>query len=271
MSKHILESSFINKIKEICDLMYDKGWNERNGGNISYILDDDEIKPYMDYLNQDGEEIKLNVKIPKLKKKYLLVTGTGKYLKNVSKDPAKNLGIIKISDDGKSYKIVWGLKESRPTSELPTHLLCHNARLEQDSKHKLIIHNHATNIEAMSFVEELSDKEVTKALWKIQTESIVVFPEGIGILPWMLCGTDEIGYATAKKMKDYRLVIWAHHGILGSGRDFDEVYGLIETAEKSAELYLKVKPFEIKQEIKDSELIELAEYFKVDYNKAFFE
>ena len=33
-------------------------------------------------------------------------------------------------------------------------------------------------------------------------------------------------------MKESRLVLWPQHGIYGAGRDMDEVFGLIETAEK---------------------------------------
>ena len=46
--------------------------------------------------------------------------------------------------------------------------------------------------------------------------------------------TNEIGQATAEKMKTARLVVWAQHGIYGAGKDLDETFGLIETAEKAA-------------------------------------
>lgn len=52
------------------------------------------------------------------------------------------------------------------------------------------------------------------------------------------CGTNEIGEATAEKMKKYRLVVWTNHGIYGVGKDIDEAFGLIETVEKTAQLYM---------------------------------
>jgi rhamnulose-1-phosphate aldolase len=54
----------------------------------------------------------------------------------------------------------------------------------------------------------------------------------------MVCGTEEIGIATAEKMKEHRLVIWTNHGIYGTGRDLDEAFGLIETVEKTAQIYV---------------------------------
>lgn len=254
------------EMRKICELMYQKGWNERNGGNVSYILNDDEIKEYIDIFT-DNRKIELESPKINLANKYILVTGTGKYFKNIFEYPEENLGIIKISEDGKTYTISWGLIDAKPTSELSTHLMCHEIRLKKDIEHKVIIHNHATNIEAMSFVEELKDKSFTKMLWKMQTESIVVFPEGVGVIPWMVCGSDIIGNATAKKMEKYRLVVWAHHGIFGAGRSFDEAFGLIETAEKAAEIYIKIANLNIKQTITDNELKLLAETFKVNYNE----
>lgn len=85
------------------------------------------------------------------------------------------------------------------------------------------------------------------------------------------CGSDLIGKATAEKMSEYRLVVWAHHGILGAGRNFDETFGLIETAEKAAEIFIKIAGKEIKQTITDDELIILAKEFNVNYNRKFLD
>jgi rhamnulose-1-phosphate aldolase len=54
----------------------------------------------------------------------------------------------------------------------------------------------------------------------------------------MICGTNEIGEATAEKMKKFRLVVWTNHGIYGTGKNMDEAFGLIETVEKTAQIYM---------------------------------
>ena len=81
----------------------------------------------------------------------------------------------------------------------------------------------------MTYVHDLDERAFTRTLWQMCTECVVVFPDGVNVLPWMLCGTNEIGEATAEKMKTARLVVWAQHGIYGAGRDLDETFGLIET------------------------------------------
>ena len=105
----------------------------------------------------------------------------------------------------------------------------------------------------------------------MSTECIVVFPEGVEVLPWMLCGTNSIGEATAEKMQNARVVLWAMHGIYGAGKDLDETFGLVETVEKAAMIYMKIAHLPKVNTIQDSEMKELAEYFGVDYRKDYLD
>ncbi len=79
----------------------------------------------------------------------------------------------------------------------------------------------------------------------------------------MLCGTNEIGEATAEKMKTARLVVWSQHGIYSAGKDLDETFALIETAEKAAEIYMKIAHLPLKNTISDEQLHLLEEHFGV--------
>ena len=117
-------------------------------------------------------------------------------------------------------------------------MMSHIARLKQDKAHRVVMHTHPTYTIAMNTVCSIDEKEFTHKLWQSNTEAVVVFPDGVGILPCMICGTNEIGEATAEKMKQFRLVIWTNHGIYGTGRTMDEAFGLIETVEKTAQLYM---------------------------------
>jgi rhamnulose-1-phosphate aldolase len=269
--KDILTAPFV---KEMCDTtanMYRLGWDERNGGNISYMLDEAEVREYLD-VNNVIRTIPTGFQADSLVGKIFIVTGTGKYFKNVEKDPENNLGIIRIAKDGTTAELLWGYRDGgRFTSELPAHLMSHMARLSVDKDNRVVIHSHPTNTLAMNFVHELDEKKFTHTLWEMCTECIVVFPDGVGILPWMLCGTNEIGEATARKMKEFRLVIWGMHGIYGAGKSLDETFGLIETVEKAAQIYMLTAGLERKNTIKDEDMVKLAEYFGVDYRKDFLD
>jgi len=267
--KNILEAPFVKEICATTANMYRLGWDERNGGNISYLLDENEVSEYLD-LNKVIRTIPTGFEAKELIGRIFIVTGTGKYFKNVEKDPENNLGIIRIADDGKTAQLLWGFADGgKFTSELPAHLMSHISRLSVEPENRVIIHSHPTNTLAMNYVHALDEKEFTHTLWEMCTECIVVFPDGVGILPWMLCGTNAIGEATAKKMKEFRLVIWSMHGIYGAGKDLDEAFGLIETVEKAAQIYMLTAHLPRINTIKDNELKELAEAFKVNYRKDF--
>ena len=265
VSRSFLDSPTVRKLSQITYDMWQLGWAERNSGNISCLLTEEEISPYLDS-GSALRSISLNFQIGELANCYLLITGSGKYFKNIKDDPEGCLGLLRIHEDGKSADLLWGLSgDAQPTSELPTHLMSHVVRLKRDPSHRIIMHTHPTHLLAMSFNHVLDEQRFTKTLWKMCTESIVVFPEGIGILPWMVPGTDLIGKATARKMEQYRLVLWPHHGVFGAGTSLDEVFGLIETAEKAAQVYMLANGQRggIKQTITDRELMDLAHAFGV--------
>ncbi len=141
--------------------------------------------------------------------------------------------------------------------------MSHAARLSVDPINRVVMHCHPTNILAMTYIHDLDERAFTRTLWQMCTECIVVFPDGVNVLPWMLCGTNEIGEATAEKMTTARLVVWAQHGIYGAGKDLDETFGLIETAEKAAEIYMKIAHLPLKTTITDEQLRLLEEHFGV--------
>ena len=267
--KNVLNSPFVTEMRNTCANMYRLGWDERNGGNISYMLDENEVTEYLD-INKVIREIPLGFDATALSGKIFIVTGTGKYFKNVNDDPETNLGIIRIAEDGKTANLLWGYKDGgRFTSELPAHLMSHIARLSVDPENRVVMHSHPTHTLAMNYVHELDEKKFTHTLWEMCTECIVVFPDGVGVLPWMLCGTNEIGEATAEKMKEFRLVVWGMHGIYGAGKTMDETFGLIETVEKAAEIYMLTAHLPRVNTIKDEEMVRLAEFFGVKYRKYF--
>lgn len=268
----VLDSPFVKSMMNTTYDMWKLGWDELNGGNISYLLTEEEVAPYIDIKNV-LRTIELDFPVTELAGKYFLATGSGKYFRKVIENPEECLALLRVSADGKSVEILWGLSDGgRPTSELPSHFMSHIERLKQDPEHRVIMHTHATNLIAMTFTHDLDEVSFTRTLWQMCTECLVVFSEGIGILPWMVPGTSEIGRATAEKMNEFRLVVWPHHGIFGAGRSIDEAFGLIETVEKAAKVYNLVHAHQggVKQVITDEELLDLAKAFHVNPPKKYF-
>ncbi|MFA6830514.1 MAG: rhamnulose-1-phosphate aldolase [Bacilli bacterium] len=270
----VLEATFVKSFIRLCDEGWKKGWHERNGGNLSYRIKAEEVESvkeeFRDTVWQD-----IGTEVPTLKNEYFLVTGSGKYMMNVKPSPEETICIIKVDETGTKFMIVWGLVNGgRPTSELPSHLmnLAVVKRRTNDS-YRVVYHCHATNIIALTFVLPLEDKVFSRELWEMATECPVVFPRGVGVVPWMVPGGKDIAVATSKLIEKYDVAIWAHHGIFGTGPDCDTTFGLVDTVEKSAEILVKVLSMtnQKRQTITSDEFRSLAKDFNVDINEDFLD
>lgn len=71
MNKDILQSKFVKKMKEVTD-----------GGNISYLLTTEEVYPYLNTVTE-VRTIPMNFDASALVGRYFIVTGSGRYFKNV--------------------------------------------------------------------------------------------------------------------------------------------------------------------------------------------
>ena len=146
-----------------------------------------------------------------------------------------------MDDQGENYKILWGLVEGgRPTSELPSHLMNLEVCKKRNPEIRVVYHCHPANTIALTYVLPLDGKVFTREIWEMATECPVVFPDGIGVVPWMVPGGKEIAVATSEIMKKQDVAIWAHHGMFACGTDFDIAFGLMHTVEKAAEVLVKV-------------------------------
>ncbi|MDE6852757.1 MAG: rhamnulose-1-phosphate aldolase [Lachnospiraceae bacterium] len=268
----ILEAEFVQGFIRMANDGWEQGWHERNGGNLSYRIKPEEVDSVKENFEQK-EWQSIGASVPKLAGEYFLVTGSGKYFRNVMIKPEDSIGIIEVDEPGENYRICWGLVNGgRPTSELPSHLMNHQVKkLASHGKHRVIYHAHTTNVIALTFVLPLDDKVFTRELWEMATECPVVFPDGIGVVPWMVPGGREIAAATSALMKKYDVAIWAHHGMFASGEDFDLTFGLMHTVEKSAEILVKMLSMrpDKRQTISTQNFRDLAEDFKVQLPEEF--
>ncbi len=229
------------------------------------------MKPFFDV--EPRPWVNLGVTGENLAGEYFISTGSGKYFRNVILDPKDSLCVVEINDKGDSYRIVWGLVNGgKPTSEFPSHYMNHCVRVAAtDGACRVIYHAHPANIIAMTFVWYLSDKEFSLALWKSATECPVVFPGGVGVVPWMVPGGADIALATCEKMKEFDAAVWAHHGLFASGPDFDTTFGLMHTIEKAAEIWMLAKSTGLgtKQTITNDNLRAIAKEFNVSLREEF--
>ena len=251
-----------------------QGWHERNGGNLTYRMRGEEVAECRPYFKKEpGEWVPMGVKADNLKGEYFISTGSGKFLQNVSMEPQNNICIVEISEAGDCYRIVWGLENGgRPTSEFPTHFMNHSVRKRvTDGANRVIYHAHTPYVIALTFVLPLKAEVFTRMLWKSATECCVVFPGGVGVVPWMVPGGAEIAKATCVQMEQYDAAVWAFHGLFVSGPDFDTAFGLMHTIEKAAQIAsiaLSASPDgKLRQVITDVNIRQIGKEFGVTLNE----
>jgi len=257
--------SFLNEIIKTSRDIWSKGWAEANAGNISVRLVREAVE--IEILRKRLREwLPLPTRIPDLAKEYFLVTGTGRYLRNIELYPEKNVGIIELDDAGSAYRIVWGFQPTGgPTSEFPAHLRVHATRKRvSNGIDRAVIHTHAPDLIALTHTMKLDTRRLTRLLWEVLPECIVAFPEGVEFVPWALPGTSELAEATANALVESRMAVWQFHGVIAVGRNLDAAFGLIDTAEKAAMLHLKAEAGGgMKQKLSVEQLKELARHFHV--------
>ncbi|MCR4755429.1 MAG: rhamnulose-1-phosphate aldolase [Lachnospiraceae bacterium] len=265
----------IEDFVRMCEDGYKFGFNEANGGNSSYRMTPEEIKKCGEYLDLRDEDdwVNLNVDTHGLAGEYFIVTAAGSLMRNVAIDIPGCLGIVQLNDEGNAYRIIWGLEGGRPTSEFGAHLLNHSVRkTASGGKDRVMYHLHPESLVALTYILPLDDKVFTNVLWKSMTECVMVIPGGVGVVKWLLPGSNALALATCDKMQDHQAVVWAHHGLFVTGRDFDDAFGRAHTIEKSASIYNKIlqsgKP--VLNTITDDDLISICDSLGLTINKSMF-
>ncbi len=230
----------VEKIAEVAGYLWQNGWAERNGGNITVNVTefvDDEMKnmPAISDVKQIG------VTLPVLKGCYFYCKGTGKRMRDLARKPMDNGSVIRILDDCASYVIIAD-NSVMPTSELPSHLTVHAHLIETGSPYKATVHTHPIELVAMSHNRKFLAKDVlTNILWSMIPETKAFCPLGLGVVPYELPGSNTLADATLKELEDYDVVLWEKHGVFAKGLDVMDAFDQIDVLSKSAKIYIDSK------------------------------
>ncbi len=230
----------VEKIAEVAGYLWQNGWAERNGGNITVNITafiDDEVRA----MPAISEVKPIGTTLPNLKGCYFYCKGTGKRMRDLARLPMENGSVIRILDDCSSYEIIAD-EQVQPTSELPSHLTVHNHLIEKGSKYNATVHTHPIELVAMSHNREFLKKDVlTNLLWSMIPETKAFCPLGLGIIPYTLPGSVELADATLRELDDYDVVLWEKHGVFAQGLDVMDAFDQIDVLSKSAKIYVNAR------------------------------
>ena len=93
------------KVAEVAGYLWQKGWAERNGGNITVNITDyvDDALRALPALEAPRP---IGTVLPHLKGCWFYCKGTQKRMRDLARDPMGNGSVIRILDDCASYEIV---------------------------------------------------------------------------------------------------------------------------------------------------------------------
>lgn len=230
----------IDKIAEVAGYLWQKGWAERNGGNITVNITE-HVNDELRGLTPISPRYPIGLTLPALKGCYFFCKGTNRRMRDLARRPMENGSIIRITDDCSSYEIVAD-NPVKPTSELSSHLSMH-ARMIADGKgYKAAIHTHPIDLVAMTHNPEFLKKDVlTNLLWSMIPETRAFCPKGLGIVPYRMPSSVELAEATVEALSEYDVVMWEKHGVCAIGPDIMEAFDQIDVLSKAAQIYLTAR------------------------------
>jgi rhamnulose-1-phosphate aldolase len=185
------------------------------------------------------EQIQLPLAAPHLVGALIVVTGSGRRLRDVGLDPAANLGAVRVGTDGETATLYTSPRRlfERLTSEWNSHLAVHDDTVgrTQTVLHA-VVHAQPPHLVYLSHLPAYRDESyLNERLLRWEPETIVNLPQGIGMLPFMLPGSSRLMEANVERLRDHRIVIWGKHGVMArSNLSATRAVDRIEYAETAA-------------------------------------
>ncbi|MBC8102224.1 MAG: class II aldolase/adducin family protein [Cytophagales bacterium] len=174
---------------------------------------------------------------PELADATIVVSGSGRRLREIARDPRGNLAVIQIGPDGKSSRVYTSRLRlfTRPTTELVSHLGIHRWAVGRDPEVNFhaVVHAQPLHIVYLSHLPDYQDtKALNERILRWQPETIVQVPDGVGFTPYTMPGSPELMQATLAAMEKHAVVVWAKHGlIVRSDTSVKKAVDLIEYVE----------------------------------------
>ncbi|WP_017719711.1 class II aldolase/adducin family protein [Kamptonema formosum] len=241
---------------------------EGAAGNISVFLRN---LPEMDSRFRSRGSIDLPVTVPALSGGWLIVSGSGRRLRDLARNPDTTLCLLHIQQGGEAGEI-YAASDLRPTSEFNSHLAIHNDHVARRSlSEHAVVHAQPLYLTYLSHLDAYSETfAFNRRLLRWQPETILEFPEGIGVLPFLVPGSQDLAEATVEPLRSHRAAIWRRHGIVThADAGVRKAGDLVEYAETAAHYeYLNLRAGEPAAGMSDFELRLICDCFGI--NQPFF-
>lgn len=217
----------------------------------------------------NAEAIDLPVAAPALAGGSLLVTGSGRRLREILHDPAANLGIVTVDEGGLTGRLYTSPRRlfARLTSELNSHLAVHQDQVAATGTNfHAVVHAQPVFLTYLSHIPRYrSEDELSRRLLRWQPETVVNLPEGLGCIRFHVPGSAGLVAATSAALRSHRIAVWSKHGVIArSDRSVTRAVDRIEYAETAARYeYLNLTIGEAGEGLNDAEIGEICGAFGI--------
>ena len=246
-------------IGEVSCYLWQKGWAERNAGNVSIDVTEDVPKVEGAFKRFSDKSVS---SFPELAGSYFFITATGSRFRDVSRSPEENVLLVRITRELDGYELLWGGKRPgiKPTSEFISHLKIHAMLRRKNLPQRVFLHTHPTHLIALSNIGQYTDENaLNQLLWSMHPEVRVFLPEGVGFAPYRCPGSEDLADVTINALESHRVVLWEKHGAGAIGSDIKEAFDLLDMTNKAAEIFTICKSAGFQPRgLSDEQLDELA-------------
>src|SRR6266542_214481 len=237
----VLKSSTVEQLLkemgEVGNRLSEVGATEGAAGNLSICMRETlEVREYFPQM----KEIDLPTPAPDLAGATVIATGSGRRLRDIADAPTANLAAIIVDDGGKTGRMFTSVDcpFKRVTSEFNSHLAVHHDQMRsRPIKSHAIVHAQPKQLTFLSHLSDYQDERYLNThLLRWQPETILNFPDGIGILPFLLPGSVHLMLETIICLREHRIVIWSQHGVMARADDsILHALDLVEYVETAAQ------------------------------------
>jgi rhamnulose-1-phosphate aldolase len=213
------------------------GAAEGAAGNLSVCVRDTvEIREFFPQMSV----IELPVPAPSLAGATIFASGSGRRLREIADAPYDNLAAIIVEDDGKTGRMFTSVDcpFKRVTSEFNSHLAVHHDQMRaRPLQNHAIVHAQPRHLTFLSHILRYQNEAYLNLhLLRWQPETILNFPEGIGVLPFILIGSAQLMLETMLSLRDHQMVVWSQHGVMARADDsILHALDMVEYAETAAQ------------------------------------
>lgn len=220
----------------------------------------------------DTEQILLPNPVPELEGGILLITGSGRRLREIHDDPTANLGLLEIAEGGAVGHLRTSPRRlfARLTSELNSHLAVHRDQVGRSGTNfHALIHAQPLHLTYLSHISRYQDSGyLNRHILRWEPECIVQLPEGVGHIPFLVPGSDALQAANVEMLRTHRVVLWGKHGVMArSDMSVKRACDLIEYAETGAKYeYLNLTNHGLADGLTPAEIRAICAAFGIEQN-----